>query len=66
MVEKGNRWGVCHIIHQYTKANNKYLKDYDIIKEFSYLKHWDGNNLYGWGKFQNLAVSNFKWVENTS
>ena len=66
MVEKGNRWGVCHIIHQYTKANNKCLKDYGITKESSYLKHWDANNLFGWGMFQKLAKSNFKWVENTS
>ena len=66
MIEKGIIWGVCHIIHQYTKANDKYLKDYDIIKESSHLKHWDANNLYGWGMFQNLAGSNFKGIENTS
>ena len=26
MVEKGIRAGICHFIHQYTKANNKYMK----------------------------------------
>ena len=27
MVEKGIRGGICHTIHQYTKANNIYMKD---------------------------------------
>ena len=30
MVEKGKRGGICHTIHRYTKANNKYMKNYDI------------------------------------
>ena len=25
--------GICHAIHRYAKANNKYLKDYDKNKE---------------------------------
>ena len=29
MVAKGIREGICHAIHRYTKANNKYMKDYD-------------------------------------
>ena len=29
MVEKGIKVGICHAIHQYAKANNKYMKDYD-------------------------------------
>ena len=29
MVEKGTRGGICHAIHRYAKANNKYMKDYD-------------------------------------
>ena len=32
MVEKGIRGGICHAIHQYAKANNKYMKDYEKIK----------------------------------
>ena len=29
MVEKGIREGICNTIHQYAKANNKYMKHYD-------------------------------------
>ena len=29
MVDKGIRGGICHAIHRYTKANNKYMKNYD-------------------------------------
>ena len=48
MLEKGIRGGICHSIYGYAKANNKYMKDYDEIKESSYLQYWDVNNLYGW------------------
>ena len=48
MVEKGIRGGVSHVIHQYAKANNKYVKDYDKNEESSYLKYWNTNSLYGW------------------
>ena len=52
MLEKGIRGGICHTIHQYAKANNKYLKDYDKNKELSYVKYWDINNVYGWAMSQ--------------
>ena len=29
MVEKGPRSGICHAKDRYTKANNKYMKNYD-------------------------------------
>ena len=40
MVEKGIRGGIWHTIHQYAKANNKYVKDNDENKELSCLKYW--------------------------
>ena len=33
MVEEGIRGGICHSIHRYAKANNKYIKNYDKNKE---------------------------------
>ena len=29
MVEGGIRNGMCHAVHGYAKANNKYMKNYD-------------------------------------
>ena len=48
MVEKGIRREICHAIHQYAKANNKYMHNYDKNKISSYLKYWGVSNLYGW------------------
>ena len=48
MVEKGIGGGICHAIHGWAKANNKYMKDYDKNKESSYLKYLYVNNLHAW------------------
>ena len=66
MVEEGTRGGICHSIHRYAKANNKYIKDYDKNKESSYIQYLDANNLYGWAMSQNLPVNDFKWINNVS
>ena len=66
MIEKGIRQGICHAIHRYSKAKNKYMKNYDKNKESSYLKYWDVNNLYDWAMSQKLHVNDFKWVEDIS
>ena len=48
MVEEGIRGGICHSIHRYAKANNKYMKNYNNNKESSYIQYLDANNLYDW------------------
>ena len=66
MVEMGTRRRICHAIHRYTKANNKYMKNYDKNIESSYLMYLDANNLYGWAMSQQLPVNSFKWVKELS
>ena len=66
MVEKGIRGETCHSFYRYAKANNKYIKDYDKNKEWSYLQHWNENNLYDWAMSQKLPVSNFESIEDPS
>ena len=64
MLEKGNRVGICHAMHRYAEANNKYMKNYDQNKESSYIRNIDANNLYGWAMSRKLPVNGFKWKQN--
>ena len=64
MVEKGIRGGICHAIHRYAKANNKYIKNYDKNKESSYIQYLDASSLYGWAMSQKLILDGFKWKKN--
>ena len=64
MVEEGIRGGICHSIHRYAKANNKYMKNYNTIEESSYIQYLDANNLYGWAMSKKLPVNGFKWADN--
>ena len=54
------------MIHSVAKANNKYMKKYDINIISSYLMYLDANNLYGWGMSRKLSVNGFKWVKKLS
>ena len=59
MVAKWIRVGICHIIHQYARRNNKYMKNHEKNKKLSYLKSWDVNDLYGWAMSRKLPWSKF-------
>ena len=64
MVEEGVRGGICHSIHRYTKANNKYMKNCNNNEESSYIQYLDANNLYGWAMSKKLPVNGFKWLDS--
>ena len=66
MIEEGIRreGGICHAVHRYAKANNRYMKDYDESKESSYIQYLDANNLYGAAMSEKLPMNGFKWVSD--
>ena len=66
MIEKEIRIGLCHCINRFAKADNKYMKHYDKIKECLYFKYSDVNSLYGWAMPQKLFAKGFNWVKNVS
>ena len=37
------------------------MKNYNKIRDESFLQYLDANNLYGWAMSQKLRVSGFKW-----
>ena len=47
-IEKGMRGGISYIAKRFTKANNKYMKCYDVNKPNKFTMYLDENNLYGW------------------
>ena len=53
MVEKGIRGGICHAIHRYAKANNKYMKNYDENNDSWFLEYLDATIYYMDGQCQN-------------
>ena len=65
MVEKGMRGGICHSIHRYAKANNKYMQNYNNNEESPYIQYLDANNLYGRSMFKKLPVNGFKWLDKS-
>ena len=61
-VEKGMRGGTSYIANRYSKANNKYMKEYDEEAPSKYIMYLDANNLYGWAMSQYLPTGGFKWL----
>ena len=62
MSESGISGGMCQAIHNYAKANNKYMKHIPS----RYLQYFDANNLYGWTMCKKLPVDGFKWIDDLS
>ena len=48
-IEKGLKGRISYIAKRYAKANNKYMKDYNLKKLEKFITYLDMNNLYRWG-----------------
>ena len=66
MIEEGIRGGICHALHRYAKANNRYMKDYDESKESLYIQYLDANSLDGAAMSEKFPMNGFKWVNDIS
>ena len=66
MVEKGIKVGMCHTIHRYVKANNKYLKKV-TTKTLIIISYVFRCKQFIWtGNVSKLPVNGFKWIKNLS
>ena len=63
-IEKGMRGGVSYIANRYGKANNKYIKNYDVNEPSKYIIYQNMNNLYGWAMSQYLPTGGFRWMND--
>ena len=66
IVERRFRGRICHAIHRYATANNRYMENYNKNIESSYLVFLDANNFYRWTMFQKLPINGFKWTNKLS
>ena len=58
---KGIRDGVSYISNEYSKANNKYLKSYDLKKSMRTIC-LDVNSLYGYAMSKFPPTSEYEWI----
>ena len=63
-VEKGIRGGICHAIHRYAKANNKYMVNYNKDEEESFLEYLRAKHLYGLAMSEPLPVDGFDFIKD--
>ncbi|KAL9988273.1 hypothetical protein ACROYT_G002704 [Oculina patagonica] len=61
-IEMGMRGGISYIANRHSKANNKYMDEYDKKSTSKYIMYLDSNNLYGFAMSQYLPKGGFKWL----
>ena len=62
IVEKGIKGGICHAMHRYATANNKYMKDYNKDEEESFLEYLNANHYQP----EPLPVDGFDHIKDLS
>ena len=69
-IKKGLRGRISYICKRYSKANNKYMKNYDPARPSKYIVHLHANNLWvmsgksSWEMSGYLPYGGFKWLKN--
>ena len=61
-IEKEMRGGISYFVRRYSKADNKYMKDYDSSEESIFIIYLNANNLYGSGISKYLPYGGLKWL----
>ena len=62
-IEKRLGGGISYIAKRHSKANDKYMKNYDPTKLSIYIPYLDMNNLYGCGMNGYVPYGEFKWLK---
>ena len=60
IIVEGMRGDISYIAKRYSKANNKYMTDYDSSEESMIIICLDANNLYGWAMSKYLPYGGFE------
>ena len=63
-IEKEMRGGISYIAKRYSKADNKYMKNYDSTKRPKFMTYLNMNNLYEWVMSGYLLYGGFEWLKN--
>lgn len=64
-IERGLRGGISMMFNRYSKANNKYMSDYDKSETDKYIFYCDCNNLYGGSMISKLPLNSYVWADET-
>ena len=63
-IEKGLGGGISYIAKRYSKANNKYMKEYDPKKQSTIMLYLDMNNLYVGAMSEYLPYKELNCLKN--